>query len=147
MLALVYAKESKLDVNKCVKMALIHDIHEVYTGDIATRPDEAQQIFSNKAKKKIEDKAMEKLLQLLPFGNRKEIYSLWNELEQQKTEESKFVNDLDKIEMVLQALEYKKYKRTKKNLEEFFLTSQSRIKTKTGNELWNKIRSDYLKLK
>lgn len=147
MLALLYAKEAKLDVNKCVKMALIHDIQEVYTGDIATRAKESDQVVSNNKKKIIENKAMKKLLRKLPQNERKELYSLWSELEEQKTAEAKFVNDMDKIEMVLQALEYKKYKRTSKNLYEFFLTSEGRIETKKGRELFNKIRADYLRLK
>lgn len=147
MLALLYAKEAKLDVNKCVRMALIHDIHEVYTGDIATRPKESMQKFSNSRKREIENNAMKKLLQKLPQKERRELYSLWSELEGQKTAESRFVNDMDKIEMVLQALEYKKYKRTSKNLDEFFLTSESRIKTKKGKELFRKIKGEYVKLK
>ncbi len=94
-----------------------------------------------------DNKAIKKLLQKLPQKERKGLYSLWNELEGQKTKEAIFVNDMDKIEMVLQALEYKKYKRTKRNLDEFFETSKERIRTKKGKELFKIISREYLTLK
>ena len=37
-----------------------------------------------------------------------EIFSLWQEYENGETMEAKFVKDLDKFEMILQAFEYEK---------------------------------------
>ncbi|KAI3751993.1 hypothetical protein L2E82_23091 [Cichorium intybus] len=47
-----------------------------------------------------------------------EIYELWMEYEENSTNEAKVVKDFDKIEMILQALEYEKEQG--KDLEEFF---------------------------
>lgn len=40
----------------------------------------------------------------------KRIHALWHEYEEQKTKEAKFVKDLDRIEMALQASEYEQRK-------------------------------------
>jgi putative hydrolases of HD superfamily len=40
-----------------------------------------------------------------------EIFSLWQEYENCETMEAKFVKDLDKFEMILQAFEYEKCKK------------------------------------
>lgn len=40
-----------------------------------------------------------------------EIFSLWQEYENGETMEAKFVKDLDKFEMILQAFEYEKCKK------------------------------------
>jgi putative hydrolase of HD superfamily len=144
IMAMLYSKSLGLDEDKCVKMAIVHDLEEVYTGDIATRADEKNQTVNNVKKEKIEENAFNRLMKLL--DDKKEITELWQEYHECKTPEAKWVNDLDKIEMVLQALDYKKGKRTKEDLEEFFQTSGPRIKTKKGKELWNKIRKGYLEL-
>ena len=143
MLAMIYAKDEGCDVNKCVKMALIHDIQEVYTGDIPSDPKTMLEMGAEK-KMKIEESAMKKLLAKLPAEDKDELYSLWRELEGQKTNEAKFVNDMDKIEMVIQAFEYRKNRRTENDLEQFFQTSEKRIKTETGKKLWQEIRKEFL---
>jgi len=144
IMAMLYSKNLGLDEDKCVKMSLVHDLEEVYTGDIATRADEKNQAVNNTKKEKIERSAFDKLMKLL--DDKEEIAELWQEYHECKTPEAKWVNDLDKVEMVLQALDYKKGKRTKEDLEEFFQTSEPRIKTEKGRELWNKIRKEYLEL-
>ena len=72
--------------------------------------------------------------------------ALWKEYEANETPEARFVHDLDKVEMVLQALEYQQGKRTQEHLEEFFQTSEPRLQTDKGKELWNEIRRRFLAL-
>ncbi len=146
LLALVFAKEEKLNAGRCVKMALIHDLTDVYAGDIATRPLERQQVVSDMEKAFLERNAMKRLLSLLPPASRSELQKLWGEYDSNKTKEAGFVHDMDKVEMVLQALEYKSQKRTSKSLDEFF-ESRKKIKTKTGRKLWEEIRKRYKRLK
>lgn len=146
LMAMLYAPELKLNSDKCVKMALVHDLEEVHTKDIATRADEKNQAVSRVDKPKIEKDAFYKLMRLLKGGN-DEVARLWCEYHDCKTEEARLVFDLDKIEMVLQAVEYAKSKRTAEDLEEFFQTSKPRILTAKGRELWNKLREEYLSVK
>jgi len=51
-----------------------------------------------------------------------EMYSLFMEYEEGKTEESKFVKQLDKFEMVVQAYEYEKAQN--KNLNDFYKSTE-----------------------
>ena len=142
LMAMIYSEEAGFDENKLIKMALLHDIHEIYTDDIPTRPPEKMTI-SFEERKKIHEEAIERISKIIPVQN-KEIVELWNELSENKTAEAQFLNDLDKVEMTLQALQYKKEKRTTEDLEEFFETSGPRMKTEKGKELWGKIRKEYL---
>ena len=51
LMAMIYAKNIGLDENKCIKLALVHDIHEIYTKDIPTRPIEKQSMKNEKKRK------------------------------------------------------------------------------------------------
>jgi putative hydrolase of HD superfamily len=48
-----------------------------------------------------------------------EIVELWHEYEDAKTPEALFVKDLDKFEMIVQALEYEKCK-IRREIEQFY---------------------------
>ena len=139
MMALHYCKENTL---RCIGMALVHDLPEVITGDIAVRAIEKDQVMTYSEKEEKETAAAQEL-----FASQPEMLLLWQEYQENKTPEAKFVHDLDKVEMVLQAWEYQSTNRTTENLEEFFQTSESRIQTEKGKELWNEIRQRFLKLR
>ncbi|KIM44756.1 hypothetical protein M413DRAFT_67581 [Hebeloma cylindrosporum] len=107
--------DPKLDVSKCVMMALVHDIaeaqgkffisHTIYQklGDIT--PWEG---IPKAEKHRLEAEAMHNfvhdMLHNSPAAQR--IESLWREYEEGQTEEAKFVKDLDNFELASQALEY-----------------------------------------
>ncbi|KAH9314642.1 hypothetical protein KI387_023269, partial [Taxus chinensis] len=98
----------------CVKMAIVHDIAEAIVGDIA--PSDG---IPKEEKSRRERNALDEMCQMLGGGLRaKEIYELWNEYEHNSSPEAKIVKDFDKVEMILQALEYENDQA--KNLDEFF---------------------------
>ena len=113
LLALLLSEKMKLNLEKCLKMALIHDINEIYTKDIALQPEE-RGTLKEKRKREIERNAMKKILSLLPNSIKKDWEKVWNELEARKTKEAKVIRNLDKLDMAIQALIYKK--RTRKDL-------------------------------
>ncbi len=80
-----------VDINKVVKMLLIHDLVEIYVGDVfyfdAKRDD-------NQAEK--EKAAAEKLYGLLPEPVGKELYDLWYEFEFEDTAEKRFARAVDR---------------------------------------------------
>lgn len=112
LLAFVLAQELKLklDILRATEMALVHDLPEAITGDI-----DAVQIAEGKVlkadKQKQEKEAIEKIAHLLPLERGKEIYNLWQEYEESKTVEARFIKALDKIETLTQLSEsgYKTY--------------------------------------
>lgn len=82
----------KFDLEKAIKIALVHDLVEIYTGDCW--PANKKEIQEKKAREK---KAAEKLFSQLPKDLEKEIKGYWQEYEDAKTAEAKTVKALDKI--------------------------------------------------
>jgi putative hydrolases of HD superfamily len=105
LMALVIGTECKVrvDVNRALALALLHDLAEAKTGDI----DAYEQIMGgNKLltdKLEKEELAMREMTDDLPFGDW--IYSIWREYEDQVTIEAKFIKALDKIEGFLHIAE------------------------------------------
>ena len=128
----ILGEEKKgLNIEKLLKMALIHDICEVYAGDTtpydSVLPKDKKKLrelmktwprFSNderkkriKEKHKREKKALEKLVFKLPENLKNEIEKLWFDYEMRLSPEGRFFHQADRMENFLQAYEYwKKYK-------------------------------------
>jgi len=80
----------------------------------------------------MEYKGIKKLLKKI---NNKEILELWEEYEEQKTPESRFVKEIDKIEILMQAYEYQnRFKDI--NLKEFWPDVKRNIKNKKIVEIY-----------
>lgn len=154
-LCIIYGKKEDVDVSKCVKMAVVHDVAEAETGDIATRAVDVEQDISKEEKSELELNAVTDLSRDL---DSQEILSLWQEYEEKQTPESRFVKDMDLIDLCLQALKYEKEERYNHdeenknfqeydNLDEFFATTQPRLNTETGKKLFQDIKKRYEKAK
>lgn len=122
-------KSSKLNTGKLLKMALIHDLCEIYAGDITpydsilpkdkTKRRELLKTwprFSEKEKKRLADKkykkekaGIEKLIKDLPSKLRHEIMNLWLDYERGTSPEGRFFKRADRLENFLQAAEYQRY--------------------------------------
>lgn len=96
---LLFEKElpKGLDFGKMLKMALIHDLPEIYAGDTFLFDKEAR-----KSQKEREMKAAERLFSKLPEDMRKEFAGLFLEFEEGETREAKFVKSFDKLHPILQ---------------------------------------------
>ena len=84
------------DILKVIKMALIHDIIEIYAGDTFLYDEEMI-----KSKEKREKEAAEKIYSILPTKQGEEIKSLWLEFEEKKTNEAIFCATLDRIQPII----------------------------------------------
>jgi putative hydrolase of HD superfamily len=102
ILTYLLAKENNLNETKCLKLALIHDLGESIIGDIITY--NKKENFK-KSKLDLEKDAIKKLSKL---ANKKEIEKLFIELSENKTKESKFIHQLDKLEAFIQSHKYSK---------------------------------------
>ncbi|RDW58105.1 hypothetical protein BP6252_13516 [Coleophoma cylindrospora] len=112
---------AKLDIPRCTRMALIHDVAEALVGDI-TPVDGVPKPEKNRRESTTMDYLTGPggLLGRVNGGlNGKEIKAIWQEYEDGVTEESKFVHDVDKIELVLQMVEYERMGHGKYDLGEF----------------------------
>ena len=83
------------DMDKVIRMCLIHDLGEAFTGDIPTFDKTA----ADGAK---EDALLESWVQTLPKQTRAEFSSLLTEMNAMETQEAKIYKALDKMEAVIQ---------------------------------------------
>lgn len=111
---------SRLNIPHCTKMALVHDMAESLVGDIT--PVDGVPV---KEKHRREAVTMDFLAEslLAPstgfFKQGEEIREIWQEYEASKTLEAVFVHDVDKIELLLQVIEYERSNQGKVDLREF----------------------------
>lgn len=97
-LAMAYFKLDKnidLDKQKVYETILLHEIGETLAGDIR------EGASGHDTKHDIEKQAVEKTFSILNKGSY--FIELWNEFEERKTAEAKFIYQLDKIDPVLRA--------------------------------------------
>ncbi|MBX9621223.1 MAG: HD domain-containing protein [Alphaproteobacteria bacterium] len=93
----------KVNLEKCLKMAILHDLAEAEVGDIPVF--ETQTLEAKKSKFIAEKMAMEKICVLIEGPLGQEFFTLWEEYESKASYEAKFINALDKIEVFLQHVE------------------------------------------
>ena len=93
--------DEKISLEKSLKMAIVHDLAEIITGDVPCCITDLSE-KALKEKKLQEDAAIRKILSSLPEEIAKEIKELWEEYEKTETYEAKFVKALDKIEAQIQ---------------------------------------------
>ena len=171
LLCLLYAVRAGVESDRAVAMALVHDIAEALTGDVAARVDPRDRTVSLQQKQADERAAIERLF---PAGQNRtaaepataagseasvapdSIRELWQEYEAAVTPEARFVRDMNLIDMCLQALRYQRCRRYDslagypgsggfERLDEFFATAEPRLSTQTGRELYRPIYAEYLK--
>uniref|UniRef100_A0ACB8GC80 HD domain-containing protein 2 n=1 Tax=Sphaerodactylus townsendi TaxID=933632 RepID=A0ACB8GC80_9SAUR len=114
VMALV-TEDKTLNKDRCIRLALVHDMAECIVGDIAPADN-----VTKAEKHRREEDAMKRLTQLLSEDLRKEIYELWEEYEYQSSAEARFVKELDQCEMILQAFEYEELENNPGRLQEFY---------------------------
>lgn len=88
--------QSPANIERVLKMVLVHDLTEVNAGDYPAWNNRPSDIHL------IEQTELKKLLSGLPSDLASEILELWEEFESQQTIEAKFATALDKLEVVIQ---------------------------------------------
>jgi putative hydrolases of HD superfamily len=110
---------SKLNIPHCSKMALVHDMAEALVGDI-TPVDGVAKHEKSRRESTTMDYFTDALLGKVNGGiTGKELKAIWQEYEDSETLESKFVHDVDKLELVLQMVEYERVNERELDLGEF----------------------------
>lgn len=84
--------DKNIDINKVIKMMLIHDLVEIDAGDTFAYDEEGY-----KSKYDREQKAANRIFALLSPHKEKFYKDLYNEFEDCQTEEAKFANLIDRI--------------------------------------------------
>lgn len=91
-----YYKE-EVDMQKVLKMILVHDIVEIVAGDTP-----AYGTFSQEEKEKNELIAAQKIYGILPEDQKEDLMNIWLEFEKGETKEAKFANACDRFQGFIQ---------------------------------------------
>ncbi|CAH8868733.1 unnamed protein product [Trichobilharzia szidati] len=131
LMASVIPKKDRenLNIDRLVKMAIVHDLAECIVGDITPYCG-----VSKEEKLSRETDAMKHLCGLISEENGTEIMNLWKEYSEQKTPDAIICKDFDKLEMLLQAYEYESETWEPGKLESFFENTLGTFKTHLGQK-------------
>ncbi|MFQ3320080.1 MAG: putative hydrolase of HD superfamily [Natronomonas sp.] len=135
---------------RALELAVVHDVAEAETGDIATRAEEGAQTVSTEEKERREHAAMAGPLADLGA----EIRDAWSAYEGRESPAARFVKDMDLLDTCLQALVYEREGRydpdadnphfeAYDHLDEFFATAEGRFSTDCGRDLFERVRDRY----
>lgn len=98
MLAMILEEYSsqKVDIERVLKITLVHDLVEVYAGDTF-----AYDAKGNEDKLDREIEAANRLFEMLDPVQGAEIRALWDEFEAKETAESRYANAVDRLQPLL----------------------------------------------
>lgn len=134
IMAMISGDLPGVNKDRCVKMAVVHDIAEAIVGDITPNDN-----IPKEEKNRLESAAIDEMCVVLEGGlAADEVKELWLEYENNSTPEAKFVKDLDKLEMILQAVEYEHEQN--KVLDDFFRSTEGKFQTDLGKAWAAEIR-------
>ncbi|MBI2651591.1 HD domain-containing protein [Candidatus Woesearchaeota archaeon] len=119
LLSYIIAEEYRpdLDSSRVMRLGLFHDVSEIYAGDITPKDG-----VSLEDKSQREYEAVKRVFSRLP--NPHKYVNIWLEFEKHASPEAKFVSQIDRLEMVLQANLYERMNYA--GLDEFFSYIQGR---------------------
>ena len=120
LMAMAYSDARGLDTAKVLKMALIHDLPEAIVGDSIPGERTARQ------KVILESAAMKEILEEMPSLQRREYGKIWQEFNRGESEEALLVKQVDKLEMAVQASEYRRA-HAGQGTEEFIESARAQI--------------------
>ena len=95
MALLLKGEFPEADMDKVVRMCLIHDLGECFTGDIPT-------FVKTDADRDVEDSLLGRWVRSLPPEVSAELAALFREMDAQETVEAKIYKSLDKLEALIQ---------------------------------------------
>ena len=127
----------KLDKTKLLEMNTVHDLGEIGIGDIKWETGK-KVITDQKIKHKDEIKVMKKIFGNYSQGNK--YVELLKEFNEQKTPEAKFLKQIDKLEMAIQALEYEEAGHEAKDLDEFWQNAEKYLEGQSLEPIFRQLQ-------
>jgi putative hydrolase of HD superfamily len=88
-----YCGINGVDIDRVIKMALVHDLVEIYAGDTF-----AYDAKGNESKEEREKESANKLFSLLPAEQAKEYRFLWEEFDRMETPDAIYASAIDRLQ-------------------------------------------------
>ncbi|CAK7896450.1 5'-deoxynucleotidase Ygk1p [[Candida] anglica] len=128
----------EVNKDKCVKIAVVHDLAEALVGDITpfdgvTKPEKSRREFET-------IKYLSSIVKEYNPKAAEEILELWLDYEEIRCLEARYVKDIDKFEMIQQAWDFEQEYGDKYNLSQFY-SARDQIKTPEFQELCDELIS------
>ena len=133
VMSMILADLEGLNTEKIIKMALLHDLAESIIGDITPNT------ITNDEKILKENQTMKQILKNLPDKIAKSYLEIWNDYQNNSSQESNLLHDIDKLEMAFQAKFYQESGVTKEKLLTFFNSANAEIKNKNLRNILSNI--------
>ncbi len=137
IVGMILALSEGANVEKVIKMCLLHDIAEARLLDLPSR---TKQYLPNK--ESIEQQIFDDITRELPREMREELVSTFSEYLSGSSTESVIAKDADKLEMMLQAIEYA---RIGYNTKEWVIDATTSLKTTSARNLAEKLKEIFNK--
>ena len=133
IMSMILSDLEGLNTEKIIRMALLHDLAESVTGDII--PDD----MTKHEKINKENLAMKQILKNLPDKIAESYLEIWNDYQNNSSQESSLLHDIDKLEMAFQAKFYQENGVTREKLLTFFNAANTEIKNKNLRNILSNI--------
>lgn len=88
-----YSNLKNVDINRVIKMALLHDLVEIYAGDTF-----AYDVAGNEDKEAREIEAADRLFSLLPDEQAIEFRGLWEEFDKMESQDAMYASAIDRLQ-------------------------------------------------
>ncbi|MGY5144152.1 MAG: HD domain-containing protein [Candidatus Nitrosopumilus sp. bin_32a] len=133
IIGMIISDLENYNFEKIIKMILLHDLAESEIGDYTPG-----QIPVEK-KNELENNAFLKILENLPDSIKFQYLNIWKEYQENNSQESQIVHQLDRLEMALQAKIYQTDGHSKEKLKPFFESAEKEITNPKLKELFRDI--------
>jgi len=133
VMSMVISDLTNQNSEKIMKMALLHDLAESKIGDLVPGQ------IDKEEKIRLENNAFMEIVDKLPNKIKTEYLQLWKEYQENISEESKIIHQIDKLEMSLQAKTYQKEGHPIEKLETFFNSAKNDISNPTLKKIFLEI--------
>lgn len=120
-MAMFLAEQHGVDQVKVTQMLLLHDLGEALIGDVVT--ERGKHDLTNLSQKLQDER--QALLKILSTINAERYIALFDEFSAKETKEAQFANQLDRLEMAVQAREYELAHDV--SVDEFYESTRRRV--------------------
>ncbi len=124
-LILADSLDEKIDVERALRMAIVHDWAEALTGDFSRDISES---IGSEMKENIEESVMEEILSS-EIPNREAYLDSWQEYSNRESKEAKLVRIADLLSVLAEASELSRIGKQSKKLEEIESTTREELST------------------
>jgi len=135
VMGMILSDLENYNTEKILKMILLHDLAESKIGDLT--PGQK----SKMEKITLENNAISDILSNLPESLKDQYSEIWYEYQKNESTEAKFVHQIDKLEMALQAKIYSKQIDSTEKIHSFFESAKSEISHPNLINLFKQISS------